>query len=406
MSSLIIKIIAVSLVTLLAGCAIFVPDSSNEPVRRGSLKDAMSNSAERDNRTSSIDARYHAPQRDVPDKQEQRITSNRSSRTVHETGSMVKEDGAAEKDAMRDRRSVLEQRPLRTAEGNSEQHVLPSRIPVREQHSPVQDGVAEPHNLSTKLPEFETSYTGYVQVDDIAEDSRLVDEHDECPDAYLRFKEMEQEYGRPQMWQGCDGAYLVSKGDQDDHHDDSSSGYHGKYGGLKLGIKTSVIPVRSNSIHQIREYSDYLEGSEGDYVVGAALEIASYEFNSGTIQEKALHDTSSYGWSLYIKSYMNSRKVFISPYLLVGVGAGTLRWSYNQPLIDSDGYVIDSDSLGYFDLRFGLGTEVARSYRFNLTISAEALWRSYDSYTRQGFSNDMFSSHFSPAYGASLKLGL
>jgi len=34
-------------------------------------------------------------------------------------------------------------------------------------------------------------------------------DHEKCPETYQRYIEMEQKYHRPQLWQGCDGAYDI-----------------------------------------------------------------------------------------------------------------------------------------------------------------------------------------------------
>ncbi len=343
MVSLINKIITASLGLISASCS-FAPDYPDEPVRRGSLSGAMSRAAE-NNTYHSFDAPRHVPQHDAPDKEEQSFTPNKSNRTVHELGSMAMEDGTTEKRVLPNKRSIPEPRPLSTTEVVHGLNVTPSRRPVQEQHTLVADGATERHVPLTKLSESRVSASGYAQAKDtIVEDNQWADKQEECPDAYSRFKEMEQEYGRTQMWQGCDGAYFVSKDDHGDHHD--PDGYKAN-NGPNFGVKASIIPIRSGSIHQITESSLYLEGNEGNYAIGVAFQVADYEFDSGSLQEQILHDTISYGWSMYFKSYMNSSKVFISPYLLMGLGTGTMRWSYNQPLIEPDGYVIDSDSLGY-----------------------------------------------------------
>lgn len=170
------------------------------------------------------------------------------------------------------------------------------------------------------------------------------------------------------------------------------------------GVYVSSIPVRNSAIHEIRETSAYFELDGQGFAFGGALAGASYELNTGSLPEQAVHDAFSYGWSIYFKDYLNEGRVFVSPYYLIGFGEGTFRWSYDQPVLTASGYSIYSDALDYADFRFGLGAELARSYGVSLTLTATALWRIYGSVTREGFDNDIFSSHFSPAYGTSLTM--
>lgn len=193
-----------------------------------------------------------------------------------------------------------------------------------------------------------------------------------------------------------------SDSSSDDEYVSYSSNVSSERSNGRMDLKVSTIPVRNSEIEMVRQTSIYAESNDTNAAFGAAFSMGSYEFTPHSLQEEATHNAFSYGWSVYLKGYTNPKWVFVSPYLLVGFGVGEFRWSYARSVVVGDGSEIRSDSLGYTDLEFGVGGEVARSYGVGLSLSASALWRIYSYQTREGFDNDMFSDHFTSKFGVSL----
>jgi hypothetical protein len=80
-------------------------------------------------------------------------------------------------------------------------------------------------------------------------------------------------------------------------------------------------------------------------------------------------------------------------YPLAGLRVGVTHWAYRNPVTAWDGDVmttIDSDWIPYYAPYVGLGVAIVRTRRFHLGVHATGGVRFYESFTRQGFRNDVF----------------
>jgi len=128
--------------------------------------------------------------------------------------------------------------------------------------------------------------SGSVENDGESDDG-MTNEMKECPEAYRRYKDMEQAYHRPQMWRGCNGAYEVDDKKKQEPQQECPDSYQQftdagaqEWKGCNQvyvpeGVKQKApqlecpdIYLQYEEMQQKTDRPQVWEGCDGDYVMG------------------------------------------------------------------------------------------------------------------------------------------
>jgi hypothetical protein len=117
--------------------------------------------------------------------------------------------------------------------------------------------------------------------------------------------------------------------------------------------------------------------------------LGGYDRVDGSLAERGLDSLRSTGLELEGSIYPLPRTAFISPYVALGLGGGSLSWDYRNTVVTTSGSV-DDDRLRWYQARFGAGIAIARARTISARIEAGLTLRAYDNESRRGFDNDLF----------------
>jgi len=90
------------------------------------------------------------------------------------------------------------------------------------------------------------------------------------------------------------------------------------------------------------------------------------------------------------KWFASSRKVFLTPYVILGGAYNIMWWSYENPIITFDGEKISGDDVDGIEIHAGVGLQLAQTRQFQIGVEVVPSLIIWGPTTGQGFENDVF----------------
>lgn len=161
-------------------------------------------------------------------------------------------------------------------------------------------------------------------------------------------------------------------------------------GGASFGITTYYIQINDENFKNIIGIGPTLKLQDptSDFACDFYLAGEMYDVKPHSDFTLGAEDVFGICGGINGKYFLNSSKVFASPFLGAGIAAGSINWKYRNPLIGEEGEIIRSDSLGFGQAEVFTGLQIWRKQGLSLSGQVGGVVRLNDFETREKFTND------------------
>lgn len=161
-------------------------------------------------------------------------------------------------------------------------------------------------------------------------------------------------------------------------------------GSSSFGITTYYIQVNDENFKNIIGIGPTLKLQDpaSDFACDFYLAAEMYDVKPHSDFTLGAEDVFGICGGINGKYFLNSSKVFASPFLGAGIAAGSINWKYRNPLIGEEGEKIRSDSLGFGQAEVFTGLQIWRKQGLSLSGQVGGVVRLNNFETRENFTND------------------
>ncbi len=215
------------------------------------------------------------------------------------------------------------------------------------------------------------------------------EESQEAPDYYPHLTDYSETGNR--TWANNEEVGLYDADESDG--DDDGGGLDIKRGNLNFWYSRSQLA--GDAIKSFSTFTVMFSGYTGPrYRAHAGLYFGRGKAGSQPNVRDGLRWISEAGIDVGSRGYFTPDHSLLGVYMLVGLRAGILYWSYNTALdataADGTPEKISKDGLGIFTPYIGLGTSLLQSKTFHLGVNFTVGGRLTINHTLEGYENDIF----------------
>jgi hypothetical protein len=166
--------------------------------------------------------------------------------------------------------------------------------------------------------------------------------------------------------------------------------FSGGGGSASFGISTYYIQINDENFNNVIGIGPTLKLQDpaSDFACDFYLAGEIYDVKPRSDFTLGAEDVFGICGGINGKYYLNSSKVFASPYLGAGIAVGSINWKYRNPLIGDEGEKIRSDSLTFGQIEAFTGLQFWRKQGLSLSGQIGGLVRLNNFETSEKFTND------------------